>query len=160
MRELEYGKLADEVKELQSDMRRLEITAVAAAGAVTAFLLTESYGKNFLFFGSLVPLLITLGATLRYVAYFYQLKRIRRFLATKEVADGYDGWETFLLKDKDSVASRLATLSSIAFWSLLLVFSCALFLTVLAYDRRCNQPNNALQRTAQKLRLAALSVVL
>jgi hypothetical protein len=122
------------VKELQSDMRRLELTAVAAVGGVTAFLLTESYGKNFLFFGSFVPLFITLGAALRYVAYFYQLKRIRRFLAGKEFVDGYDGWETFLQKDKSSFASRLAGVSSLAFWSLLLVFSCAFFLAVLAYD--------------------------
>lgn len=134
MRELEYSKLADEVKELQSDMRRLELTAVAAVGGTTAFLLTEQYGKDFLFFGSFVPLLITLAAGLRYVSYFYQLKRIRNFLVSKESEDGYSGWETHLSKTQRSLASRLASISSVVFWVILLFFSFGFFLAVFAYD--------------------------
>ncbi len=134
MRELEYTKLAEETKELQSDMRRLELTAVAAVGGTTAFLLTEHYGKNFLFFGSFVPLLITLAATLRYVAYYYQLRRIRQYLVAKELEDGYEGWETFLDKNSRSTASHLATISSVVFWAVLLLFSFGFFLAVFAYD--------------------------
>lgn len=134
MRELEYTKLAEETKELQSDMRRLELTAVAAVGGTTAFLLTEHYGKNFLFFGSFVPLLITLAASLRYVAYYYQLRRIRQYLVAKELEDGYEGWETFLEKNNRSTASYLATISSVVFWAVLLLFSFGFFLAVFAYD--------------------------
>lgn len=134
MRDLEFSKLTEEIRELQSDMRRLELTAVAAVGGTTAFLLTEQYGKDFLFFGSFVPLLITLAASLRYVAYFYQLKRIRQYLVAKEVESGYDGWETFLQKSRRSIASRLATVSSVAFWMVLLLFSLGFFLAVFAYD--------------------------
>jgi len=134
MRDLEYSKLADETKGLQSDMRRLELTVVAAVGGITAFLLTEKFGNDFLFFGAFVPLVITLAAALRYTAYYYQLKRIRTFLVGKEAEDGYAGWETYLSEQQRSRASRLATLSSFVFWILLLIFSCAFVLAVLAYD--------------------------
>lgn len=134
MREIEYGKLADEVKNLQSDMRRLEFTAVAVVGAVSAFLLTEKYGKDFLLLGSLIPFLVTLSAGLRYITYYYQLKRIQEYLRKKEIEDGYDGWEQFVQGSKKSIASRLSIISSLAFWLMLLLFSLAFIAAVLAYD--------------------------
>lgn len=134
MREQEYTKLADEVQQLQSDMRRIELASVAAVGGICAFLLTEKFGMDFLFFGSLLPLLVTLAAALRYVAYFYQLKRIRTYLATKEQEAGYDGWEAYLVEHRGTPAARLAAISSIVFWLMLLVYSLAFFIVVLAYD--------------------------
>ena len=65
-------------------MRRLELTVVAAVGGTTAFPLTEKFGKDFIFFGAFVPLVITLAAALRYTGYFFQFKRIRMFMVGKE----------------------------------------------------------------------------